>query len=128
MPMTSNIYDSNNIFAKILRKEIPADIVYEDDSVLAFKDVAPAAPIHVLVIPKRSYTSFADFALSDNGYEVSNFFMTVNKVAQSLDLDNGFRIITNIGYNGSQTVENFHVHILGGKQLGGLLSTDNLTR
>jgi histidine triad (HIT) family protein len=126
--MTSNIYDNNNIFAKILRKEIPADIVYEDDSVLAFKDVAPAAPVHVLVIPKLSCRSFADFTLNAKDSEVGNFFKTVNDVAQNLELDNGFRVITNIGYNGSQTVEHFHVHILGGKQLGGLLSTDNLTR
>ena len=90
--------------------------------------VAPAAPVHVLVIPKLSCRSFADFTLNAKDSEVGNFFKTVNDIAQNLELDNGFRVITNIGYNGSQTVEHFHVHILGGKQLGGLLSTDNLTR
>jgi histidine triad (HIT) family protein len=126
--MSQKVYDDNNVFAKILRKEIPADVIYEDNNVLAFRDVAPAAPTHILVIPKTAYVSFSDFASKAGADDVGNFFKVVNDIAERLALGNGFRIISNIGFDGSQTVEHFHVHILGGKQLGGLVPSDHLTR
>ncbi len=115
-------YDTDNIFAKILRGEIPADTVFEDDAVLAFHDIAPAAPVHVLVIPKGEYSSFDDFAANAPAKQVAHFFATVQHVAQKvLGLsENGYRLITNHAQHGGQTVPHFHVHILGGKALGGL--------
>lgn len=121
-------YDSNNVFAKILRGEIPNKTVYEDDAVLAFHDIAGAAPVHVLVIPKGEYASFHDFAQAPAA-TVATFFDKVRHVAELLELPaEGYRLITNHGYNGSQSVPHFHVHILGGRQLGGLLQDDTLVR
>lgn len=126
--MTS--YDEQNIFAKIIRKEIPVKTVYEDEHVIAFHDVSPAAPVHVLVIPKAPYRSFDDFAKLGNQQQLSHFFQTVQNIAeQELQLSSdGYRLITNHGKNASQTVPHFHVHILGGKPLGGLLADDTLER
>lgn len=122
-------YDSNNIFAKIIRGEIPNKTVYEDDTVLAFHDVSPAAPVHVLVVPKADYVSFDDFCANASAAKIGEFFALVQKIAQSLGLSpDGYRLITNHGRNASQSVAHFHVHILGGKQLGGLLSDDVLVR
>lgn len=121
-------YDSNNIFAKILREEIPCDKVYEDEHTLAFRDVAPAAPVHILVIPKGEYQSFNDFMDNRPKY-IGRFFQTVQKIAAQEGLDeSGYRLITNHGADASQTVPHFHVHILGGKPLGGLLADDALER
>lgn len=123
------MYDSSNIFAKILRGEIPAKKVFEDDDVLAFHDIAAAAPVHVLVVPKGEYVSFHDFMAKACAEEVAGFFSRVRSVAEKLGLaQDGYRLITNHGFNGSQSVPHFHVHILGGKQLGGLLADDPLTR
>ena len=109
-------YDDNNIFAKILRKELPCDIVYEDEFVLAFHDIYPQAPIHILVIPKGKYTSFNDFM--DSSADVTYFFSTVKKITQKFNLDKtGYRIVTNHGKEGGQVIPHFHIHILGGKQL-----------
>jgi diadenosine tetraphosphate (Ap4A) HIT family hydrolase len=116
-------YDTNNVFARIIRGEIPADKVYEDDSVLAFHDIAGEAPVHVLVIPKGEFISFADFANKASPQTIGDFFSTVGKIAASLNLENGFRIISNTGADASQSVFHFHVHILGGKNLGRLLSS-----
>lgn len=122
-------YDKDNIFAKILRGEIPNKTVFEDDDVLAFHDVAAAAPVHVLVIPKGEYISFHDFMAKACAEEVAGFFSRVRSVAEKLGLpEDGYRLIMNHGYNGSQSVPHFHVHILGGQQLGGLLANDNLVR
>lgn len=122
-------YDKDNIFAKILRGEIPNKTVFEDDDVLAFHDVAAAAPVHVLVIPKGEYISFHDFMAKACAEEVAGFFSRVRSVAEKLGLpEDGYRLIMNHGYNGSQSVPHFHVHILGGQQLGGLLAHDNLVR
>lgn len=122
------VYDRNNIFARILRGEIPNKTVYEDDAVLAFHDIAGAAPVHVLVIPKGEYASFHDFAQAP-AEVVAGFFATVRHVAQLLELPaDGYRLITNHGHNGSQSVPHFHVHILGGRQLGGLVQDDTLVR
>jgi diadenosine tetraphosphate (Ap4A) HIT family hydrolase len=121
-------YNNNNVFAKILRGEIPNKTVYEDEHVLAFHDIAGAAPVHVLVIPKGEYASFHDFAQA-SAEVVATFFNRVRLVAEKLELPaDGYRLITNHGYNGSQSVAHFHVHILGGKQLGGLLADDALVR
>ena len=122
-------YDAGNIFAKILRQEIPCDTIYEDDYAIAFPDIAPAAPVHVLVIPKSAYCSFDDFVAKANAQEVSGFFAAVHTVAHQLAVDkSGYRLITNHGADASQTVPHFHVHLLAGKPLGGLLAGDELTR
>jgi len=119
------MYDSENIFAKIIRGEIPCDKVYEDDKVLAFNDISPAAAKHVLVIPKGDYISFDDFAANADGAEVSNFFAKVKQIANDIGLSgSGYRLITNHGSDASQTVPHFHVHILGGQALGGLIPGD----
>lgn len=116
-------YDDNNIFAKILRKEIPCKPVYEDDHVLAFSDIAPKAPVHILVIPKGKYLSVADFGANASPEEITAFWRAVAKIAFDNGLpDSGFRAIANAGLNGGQEVPHFHVHILGGKKLGPMLS------
>ncbi len=115
-------YDSNNIFAKILRGEIPCKKVFENEFALAFHDIAPEAPVHVLVVPKVDCVSFDDFAKTAAADFMRGFFATVQKVAEMLDLpENGYRIISNHGADASQSVAHFHVHIVGGKKLGRLL-------
>lgn len=122
-------YDKNNIFAKIIRGEIKAQKIYEDELVLAFNDISKASPIHVLVVPKGEYENFSDFNNKASDQEISHFFRKVTKIAKDLNLDNsGFRIITNNGSDAHQTVKHFHVHILAGKKLGPLLSSDNQLR
>lgn len=122
-------YDSNNIFARIIRKEIPNKTVYEDDAVLAFHDIAAAAPVHVLVVPKGNHVSFDDFLKNAGAETVAGFFSRVQKIAGELGLiEGGYRLITNHGPDASQSVPHFHVHILGGKPLGGLLPGDAVTR
>jgi diadenosine tetraphosphate (Ap4A) HIT family hydrolase len=122
-------YDTNNIFAKILRGEIPNNTVYEDEAVLAFHDISPAAPVHVIVIPKGEYQSFNDFAVNAGMGIVAGFFAKVQHIANELGVaDSGYRLITNHGADASQTVPHFHVHILAGAPLGGLVASDVLTR
>lgn len=122
-------YDTNNIFAKILRKDIPNKTVYEDDDVLAFHDISAAAPVHVLVIPKGEYISFDDFITKASVEYVQKFFGRVQLIAQELGLqESGYRLITNHGNHASQSVPHFHVHILGGRALGALLPGDTATR
>ncbi|HUZ62543.1 MAG TPA: histidine triad nucleotide-binding protein [Acetobacteraceae bacterium] len=114
-------YDDQNIFARILRGEIPCKRVFEDDFALAFHDIAPQAPVHVLVIPKGPYVSFADFAEAP-AEEVAGFFRTVNKVAKMLGLEApGYRLLANMGADSGQEVAHFHVHIFGGRPLGHML-------
>ena len=128
MPSTP-VYDSHNIFARILRGEIPCDLVYEDERVLAFRDIQPAAPVHVLVIPRGEYVSFVDFAEKAGSEAVAEFFHSVHHVILELGLEaSGCRIITNHGAHASQTVPHFHVHILGGRPLGALLADDAQVR
>lgn len=123
------IYDKNNIFAKIIRGEIPAKKIYEDDDVLAFYDISKASPIHVLVIPKGEFIDFVDFVAKENPQKVANFFQKVAQISQDLKIiDAGFRLITNNGSDAHQTVKHFHVHILAGKKLGPLISADNQLR
>ena len=96
-------YDTNNIFAKILRGEIPCDKVYEDDFALAFNDISPQAPVHVLVIPKGEYISFDDFTTKASAEDMAGFYRAVQQVAEQLGLQaNGYRIISNIGRNAHQ--------------------------
>ncbi len=115
-------YDKDNVFAKILRGEIPCKAVYEDDFALAFHDIHPDAPVHVLVVPKGEYTSFDDFALNAPAEFMAGFWQAVQKAAEKLGVrENGYRIISNHGVDAAQSVAHFHVHILGGKMLGRLL-------
>ena len=115
-------YDSDNIFAKILRGEIPCKRVHEDNYALAFEDVAPAAPVHILVVPKGEYVSFHDFTANASAEFIKGFFDSVQTIATKLGLDkSGYRLITNHGADASQSVPHFHVHILAGRALGGLL-------
>lgn len=123
------IYSQDNIFAKIIRGEIPANKVFEDEKVLAFHDISKAAPTHVLVIPKGEYVDFIDFTSNANSDDVAYFFRKVSEIAKELGADkSGFRLITNNGSNAHQTVPHFHIHILAGKALGPLLANDNLLR
>jgi len=116
-------YDDQNIFAKILRGEIPCNKVYEDDFVLAFHDIAPHAPTHILVIPKGAYVSIADFGTKASAEEIAGFYAAVSKIAEQEGLtEEGFRAIANTGAHGGQEVPHFHMHILGGKKLGPMLA------
>ncbi len=116
-------YDDNNVFARILRGEIPAKKVYEDDYALAFHDIGAKAPVHVLVIPKGKYISIADFGAKASDEEIAGFYRAVSKVANDLGLpEQGFRSIANTGLNGGQEVPHFHIHLLGGKKLGPMLA------
>lgn len=111
-------YDHNNVFAKILRGELPNKTVYEDDDVLAFNDIAPQMPVHILVIPKRAYVDFDDFTANASPEEVSTFFIKAGNIARSLGLEkDGYRIVTNNGHNAGQNVPHFHIHILGGRKI-----------
>jgi diadenosine tetraphosphate (Ap4A) HIT family hydrolase len=116
-------YDDTNIFARILRGEIPNKTVYEDEHVLAFHDIGPKAPVHVLVIPKGRYVSVVDFGANASPEEIIAFWRAVAKVAGDLSVsETGFRTIANTGLNGGQEVPHFHVHILGGTLLGPMVT------
>lgn len=122
-------YNENNIFAKIIRGEIPADKIYEDDKVLAFHDISRAAPTHILVIPKGKYINFLHFSSKASEQEIAYFFKKLAEIAKELGIaENGFRLITNNGKNAHQTVEHFHIHILAGKKMGPLLNSNNQLR
>lgn len=116
-------YDPNNIFARILRGEIPCKKAYEDEHVLAFHDIAPQAPVHILVIPKGPYVSVEDFGKNARAEEVKAFYAAVAHIVEEQGLRQpGFRTISNSGLNGGQEVPHYHLHILGGKKLGPMLS------
>ncbi|MEM1134149.1 MAG: histidine triad nucleotide-binding protein [Pseudomonadota bacterium] len=115
-------YDDDNIFAKILRGEIPNKTVYEDDFALAFHDINPQAPTHVLVIPKGRYVSWDDFSAKAEAEEIAGFVRAVGYVARTLGLvEPGYRMLANIGQNGHQEVPHLHVHLFGGRPLGPML-------
>ncbi len=115
-------YDENNIFAKILRGEIPCDKVYEDDYVLAFNDIAPQASVHILVIPKGAYVSIDDFGANASAEEVKGFFAAAATIAKDAGIaENGFRSIANTGSDGGQEVPHFHLHLLGGQKIGAMV-------
>lgn len=122
-------YDKNNIFARIIRGEIPSKKLYEDEQVFAIADIAAAAPVHALIMPKGEYVSFDDFASKATPETVAHFFATITNIARELGVvEGGYRIITNHGKNASQSVPHFHVHLLGGRPLGGLLADDGVER
>ncbi len=115
-------YDDQNIFAKILRREIPNRTVYEDDFALAFHDINPQAPVHILVIPKGPYVSWDDFTAKASDTEVAGFVRAVGHVAREAGLvEPGYRLLANIGGHGHQEVPHLHVHIFGGQQMGAML-------
>ena len=115
-------YDPENVFAKILRSEIPCDRVYEDDWALAFKDINPQAPVHILVVPKGEYVSSDDFAATASDAEIAGFFRAIGEIARLSDIVNsGYRILANHGRDGHQEVPHFHIHIFGGRDLGGMI-------
>ncbi len=117
------VYDDGNIFAKILRGEIPCDRVYEDDYVLAFNDIMPKAPVHILLIPKGSYISIDDFGANASAQEIKGFYAALSKIVEEKGIaQSGFRSIANTGDDGGQEVPHFHVHILGGKPIGAIIS------
>lgn len=110
-------YDPDNIFAKILREELPCQKVYEDEYALAFHDIRPQAPVHVLVIPKGAYVSWDDFTAKAGNEEIAGFMRAVGEVTRQLELDGpGYRLMINMGTNGHQEVPHLHVHIFGGRQ------------
>lgn len=122
-------YNSENIFSKIIKGQIPCDKVYEDKSVIAFNDINPVAPVHILVLPKAPYISFDDFVVQEDNSVVANFFTVVRKIAYDSGLNkSGYRLIMNHSDDASQTVDHFHVHIIGGRFLGGLLAEDKYIR
>lgn len=124
MPIDPTLpYDDQNVFAKILRGEIPNRTVYEDEWVLAFHDINPQAPTHVLVIPKGAYVSWDDFSAKASAEEIAGFVRAVGHVARSLGLvEPGYRLLANIGQHGHQEVPHLHVHLFGGKPLGPMLA------
>ena len=107
---------SDTIFSKIIRREIPADIVYEDDLALAFKDINAQAPTHILVIPKKPIPKLDD-ANSDDQSLLGHLLLTVQHIAQQAGLTNGYRVVINNGNDGGQTVDHLHLHILGDRQM-----------
>ncbi|APX22843.1 MAG: histidine triad nucleotide-binding protein [Rhodobacteraceae bacterium] len=116
-------YDDENIFAKILRGEIPNDTVLETDHSLAFNDIRPQAPIHVLVIPRGKYVNYDDFAANASDAEILDYTRTIAKVCKMKGVAaDGFRMISNAGRHGVQEVPHLHVHILGGRDLGRMLA------
>ncbi|MDI9637782.1 MAG: histidine triad nucleotide-binding protein [Desertifilum sp. SIO1I2] len=106
----------DTIFGKIIRREIPAEIVYEDNLALAFKDVNPQAPVHILVIPKEPIAKLSD-AESQNHALMGHLLLTVKRVAEQVGLNNGYRVVINCGEEGGQTVNHLHLHILGGRAM-----------
>lgn len=118
----NNLYDVNNIFAKILRSEVPCEKILENEHALAFSDINPQAPIHKLIIPKSPYINFYDFTKNASMEEHESFWKLVNDVIEYFKVETeGFRIITNSGNNGNQDVPHFHVHLLGGENLGKMI-------
>ena len=116
-------YDPNNVFAKILRGEIPSTRVYEDEWAYAFEDINPQAAIHTLVIPKGRYVSWDDFSARASAEEIAGFVRAVGEVARAKGLvEPGYRLLANIGGHGHQEVPHLHVHIFGGHPLGPMLA------
>ena len=115
-------YDDQNIFATILRGEIPSRPVYEDEWAFAFHDINPQAPLHILVIPKGRYVSWDDFSNSASEAEIAGFVRAVGHVAREAGLvEPGYRLLANIGQHGHQEVPHLHVHLFGGRQMGAML-------
>ena len=116
-------YDDNNIFARILRGELPSNKVYEDEHALAFHDINPLAPVHILVIPRGSYVSWDDFSEKASDVEIAGLTRAVGKVARDAGLvANGYPVLANVGQRAGQEVPHLHVHIFGGQPLGPMLA------
>lgn len=124
MPIDPTLpYDDENIFARILRGEIPCSRVFEDDHVLAFNDINPLAPTHVLVIPKGRYVSWDDFSARASEDEIVAFVRAVGRIAREAGLvESGYRLLANVGANSGQEVPHLHVHVFGGRGLGPMLA------
>ena len=124
MPIDATLpYDDANIFARILREEIPSNKVYEDDFALAFHDINPLAPTHILVIPRGPYVSWDDFSERASDREIAGFVRAVGKVARDAGLvAGGYRVLANVGLNSGQEVPHLHAHIFGGRPLGPMLA------
>ena len=115
-------YDPDNIFAKILRGEIPCNKVYEDEWALAFHDIAPQAPVHILVVPKGEWVSWDDFSTGASAEQIAGFVRAVGHVARSNGLvEPGYRLLANVGGDGGQEVPHLHVHVFGGRPLGRMI-------
>lgn len=123
MPIDATLpYDDQNIFARILRGELPCKKIYEDEYAFAFHDINPQAPLHILVIPKNGYVSWDDFSARASDAEIGGFIRAVGHVAREHGLvEPGYRLLANIGPNGGQEVPHLHVHIFGGKMMGPML-------
>ena len=120
------LYDDANIFARILRQDIPAKVIYENEVALSFYDVAPQAPVHALVIPKGPFVCVSHFLTQAASEEIVGFWHAVSETVKKLNLaPDGFRLISNEGTHGGQEVPHFHVHILGGAPLGPMLHTSS---
>ena len=116
------MYDNNNVFAKILRKEINSKVVLDTKTTLVFHDISPAAPIHLIAIPKKKLKSFSDFILNDDKEYLYKFSLDIQNVIEQQGLiSSGYRLITNHGDHGQQIINHFHIHILGGKNLGPII-------
>lgn len=124
MPVDATLpYDDQNVFAKILRGELPCRKVYEDEWALAFHDIAPLAPVHILVIPKRACVSWDDFTAQASGEEIAGLMRAVGHVARDLGLvAPGYRLLVNNGIGAGQEIPHLHIHIFGGKPLGRMLA------
>jgi diadenosine tetraphosphate (Ap4A) HIT family hydrolase len=116
-------YDDSNVFAKILRGELPSKTVYEDEHSLAFHDINPIAPVHILVIPKGAYVSWDDFSERASEAEIAGFVRAIGTVARDAGMVvQGYRLLSNVGKRSGQEVPHLHVHIFGGQPLGPMLS------
>jgi len=116
-------YDDSNIFARILRGEIPSTKIYEDEFVYAFPDINPAAPTHILLIPKGPYVSWDDFSEKASDAEIAGFVRAIGKIARDHNLvGGGYRVLANVGMNSGQEVPHLHAHIFAGRPLGPMLS------
>ena len=124
MPIDASLpYDPDNIFAKILRGEIPNKTVYEDEHVLAFHDINPLAPTHILVIPKGPYVSWDDFSKKASDTEIAGLVRAVGRIARDAGLvEPGYRVLANVGRHSGQEVPHLHLHIFGGRPLGPMLA------
>jgi len=124
MPVDATLpYDDNNIFARLLRGEIPSTRVYEDEHAVAFHDINPLSPTHILVIPTGAYVSWDDFSARASDAEIAGFVRAVGKVARDAGLvEPGYRLLANNGVNSGQEVPHLHVHVFGGRPLGPMLA------
>jgi histidine triad (HIT) family protein len=124
MPIDATLpYDDSNIFARILRGEIPAKKVYEDEFAFAFHDIHPQAPVHILVIPKGAYVSWDDFSERASEAEIAGFVRAIGRIARDENLvAPGYRLLANVGADGGQEVPHLHVHLFGGRRLGPMLA------